>query len=498
MYDATTWSEVRTPSQLAAVDEEAHPDGVCLLVDPSTSPEDLAALPGSEHLSRVAVLALDGDVRAAADAILRSPHLTRVHTIVLGDVWWGEYSANASPYGWQEHALSKALDALFERAPFARVVCRGSLPSMSDDEYGGTLGFVLISTWWKGLTGLELDTPSLGDGFLRAIDEFAPLRSLRVASPLLTDASAELLSHKGSSCFEGMEEFEFEGHLVSNMGWEWLFDASWLPEHLSDAFDELACAPSKTWEQRFGDVRSLTQGPMNMTVFHVVLDQLGKLRGEDLERYDTEILPHLEAMERARWPHRVEFVFGSSRDIGRMEAASVLVPFLMFDVCTADPSWSVAKWEYLYESDVAGVVRRIESFNHDITLADGDAFHDCEALSRIEEIDFSNQHAFPVEALTAWLSSPYLENLEMLDLSLESSMSGSEVLQTLCASEHLGSLRHLTLSASSIDDAAVDALAQAPLLSRLEHLELAHLTGTQRALLLGSEGLSDAARARLS
>jgi uncharacterized protein (TIGR02996 family) len=107
----------------------------------------------------------------------------------------------------------------------------------------------------------------------------------------------------------------------------------------------------------------------------------------------------------------------------------------------------------------------------------------CELLGHLVELDLSS-NSITADGAATLLSSPHLGGLARLDLSHDPRI-GQGGLEVLAAAGHLRGLRELKLACTFPTAEGVAALAAAPHLARLEHL---NLHGNRNPLAIGAEG----------
>lgn len=439
---------LHTPEALDLVNESCQNPRLILHSDLTS--EQILRMAQSKGLGYVCSIEINCD--HANDAIvqlLRTPTLTRVHTVITKQCQWGDYYSDCSPWGWEEDALSPALDELSKHSPFTRIEFRGAMPYYDSGEYSGAFGFIGISEWLKGIKHMVMDTSEVEDQLMQVVlsyEMLSKLDTLSISSPSITDTTANFIAITRKE--KPFESLEVQGYLISNKGWTILRDSNNTPAHDRARFDARSKEGPKSWNDTFGNVRALLQQPLDETRFKLVVDQLIKLEEESDARYDAEIIPYLTTISRELWPSPVEIEFGSHRDMHYMGHVHILVPFLTFRVVTADPSWSNAQWTDLAHNNALTHVHEIESFNHGIALEDAQALLSSGDLENLRQLEVMDQHEMPPEGYVLLLSSPQLKNLEHLMLNLSSDTPGLPIAQAILSAPCLKSLKSLKFEAA--------------------------------------------------
>ena len=413
------------------------------------SPEEISQMAQSQGLLYIQALEIDcAHANEQLIELLQSPLLTQVDTLRIKTCHWGEYYTDCSPYGWEPDALSPALDELSKHSALTRMEFLGTLPSHSSDEYNGTMGFVGISDWLKGIKHLVVDTPEFNDetmGIFVSYQVFEKLEALSIHSPSITDNTASSALHVR---FKGpLKAFELRGYLISHDAWDALSRAADFPSDARERFAQRAQQGPKSWNDLFGDVRALLQTSLDETQFGLVVDQLTKLQSTSLRRYNAEIIPYISALPREIWNMPVEIEFGYDEHVYHMEHIHTLAPFLTFHVITADSSWSGARWPVLGHSHVLERVRVIESYNHGWAAHDFEALLSSDGIAKLETLYILQSHDEQPDGFLLLASSDKLASLKHLTLNLSFGTPGLPIAQALVRAPWLAQLETLSFDA---------------------------------------------------
>jgi hypothetical protein len=120
----------------------------------------------------------------------------------------------------------------------------------------------------------------------------------------------------------------------------------------------------------------------------------------------------------------------------------------------------------------SGLLGHLESFDHygEWTPSQMAIMANSAEMRGLRELRLRGAKSFDDQAAISIATSPYLENLEVLDLT--GSSVGDKGLEALARSPNMKNLRVLALPWTKITDAGVEALANSPHMSNLEELSL--------------------------